>query len=179
VLHDELQCQLPQLLPRLWRFALRLTRDPAAAQDLVQRSCLRAIEHRSQRRPGSATLNWLFAVMLNSWLNEVDERQRCRESRLEHELAAPMLPAHRDDLSRTVLLGEIVDAVQLLPDEQRLVMLLVAVEGLSHAEAAEVLDVPIDTVMSRLSHARSMLGQWLLGSQVPARRVKAVGNEHQ
>jgi RNA polymerase sigma-70 factor (ECF subfamily) len=156
------------LLPRLWRFALRLTRDPADAEVLVERSCLQALGQRSQWRPGSAMLTWLFAIMYNAWINELRERQLRHISSLEadDERAAPMLLAHRDDPSQSVLSEEIVDAVQLLPEDQRVVVLLVAVEGLSYGEAAEVLDVPIGMVMSRWSLARKVLEQRLVSEAV-------------
>lgn len=167
-MNDEPQCHLPQLLPRLWRFALRLTRDPADAEVLVERSCLQALGQHSQWRAGSAMLTWLFAILHSIWLNELRARQLRHKSSLasDDERAAPLLPAHRDDPSQTVLFGEIVDAVELLPEDQRVVVLLVAVEGLSYGEAAEVLDVPIGMVMSRWSLARTVLEQRLISEAV-------------
>lgn len=163
-MNDEIQRQLPELLPRLWRFALRLTRDQSDAEDLLQRCCLRALERRWQWRPDSSMLSWLFAIMHSIWLNEVRARQRRRESHLDwdDEQVEMMLPSHIDDPSRTLLLRQILCAVEALPEAQRLVMLLVAVEGLSYREAATVLDVPIGTVMSRLSRARLTIGQRFL-----------------
>jgi DNA-directed RNA polymerase specialized sigma24 family protein len=68
---DPLQRDLPHPLPRLWRFALRLTRNPSDAEDLVQRCCVRALERRLQFCPGSAMLSWLFSIMHSIWLNEL------------------------------------------------------------------------------------------------------------
>jgi RNA polymerase sigma-70 factor, ECF subfamily len=164
-MQDELQRQLPHLLPRLWRFALRLTRNPHDAEDLVQRSCVRALERRAQWRPGTALLSWLFAIEHSIWLNELRSAQRRRTGSLDGE------PSLEDDErlvspSGNPELGlhyrQVVMAVEALPEAQRVVMLLVAVEGLSYREAADVLTVPIGTVMSRLSRARSTVGQRFL-----------------
>lgn len=161
MVNDELQQQLPQLLPRLWRFALRLTRDRSDAEDLLQRCCLRALERRWQWKPGSVLLSWLFAIMHTIWLNEVRTRQRRRESSLdwEGEWAEVASDFETTDPSRKALYRQVVEAVEMLPEAQRLVVMLVDVEGLSYKETAEVLSVPIGTVMSRLARARSTVGQ--------------------
>lgn len=160
-MNDELQRQLPQLLPRLWRFALRLTRDKTDAEDLVQRCCLRALERRWQWRPGSEMLSWLFSIMHSIWLNEIRARQRRRESSVawEDEWAEAMPAVHASDPSDTALCRQILQAVDALPEAQRLVMMLIAIEGLSYKEAAEVLSIPVGTVMSRLLRARTAVGQ--------------------
>ena len=72
---DELSTALPALLPRLWRFALRLAGDRHDAEDLVQRACIRALERRHQLQPGTATLSWMFSIVHSVWLNEVRARQ--------------------------------------------------------------------------------------------------------
>jgi RNA polymerase sigma-70 factor, ECF subfamily len=158
---DDLQRQLPPLLPRLWRFALRLTRHAADAEDLLQRSCLRALERRAQWQPGSALLSWVFAIMHSIWLNELRSAQRRRESALDwgDEFAETAAPLSLADPEHAMMCRQVVAAVQALPEAQRLVMLLVAVEGLSYREAADVLGVPIGTVMSRLARARVAVGQ--------------------
>jgi RNA polymerase sigma-70 factor, ECF subfamily len=157
---DELQTQLPHLLPRLWRFALRLTRSATDAEDLVQRSCLRALEKRAQWRPDSALLSWLFAIMHTVWLNELRSAQRRREG----SFAGGLEPDEFEDPSRSgdpeyqLMCKQIVQAVGALPEAQRVVMVLVAVEGFSYREAADIMDVPVGTVMSRLSRARMTIG---------------------
>lgn len=166
LVNDELQRQLPHLLPRLWRFALRLTRNQSDAEDLVQRCCLRALERRWQWRPGTAMLSWLFSIMHTIWLNEIRARQRRRESSLDWEDDSLALTAdlEADDPSKALLYRQVVEAVEMLPEAQRLVVMLVDVEGLSYKETAEVLAVPIGTVMSRLARARSTVGQRFLGA---------------
>jgi RNA polymerase sigma-70 factor (ECF subfamily) len=163
---DELQRELPHLLPRLWRFALRLAREPHDAQDLVQRTCLRALERRSQWQPGSALLSWLFAIEHSIWLNELRTPQRRRTASLDAE--DPWLETSQADGTYgsspevRVHYAQVVRAVEALPEAQRVVMLLVAVEGMSYREVADILAVPIGTVMSRLARARVAVGRQFL-----------------
>jgi RNA polymerase sigma-70 factor (ECF subfamily) len=162
---DELQSQLPRLVPRLWRFALRLTGNSHDAEDLVQRTCVRALERRAQWQAGSAMLSWLFAIEHSIWLNELRSAQRRRSASLHGESEGDEFdqfeaPAGNPELG--LHCRQVVQAVEALPDAQRSVMLLVAVEGLSYREAADVLGVPIGTVMSRLARARISVGQRFL-----------------
>jgi RNA polymerase sigma-70 factor, ECF subfamily len=158
---DPLQRDLPQMLPRLWRFALRLTRNTSDAEDLLQRCCVRALERRLQFRPGSAMLSWLFCIMHSIWLNELRSAQRRREASIQGAEVFDIedVAASSGDPEQGLWYRQVVGAVEQLPEAQRLVMLLVAVEGLSYGEAADVLNVPIGTVMSRLSRARLTIGE--------------------
>jgi RNA polymerase sigma-70 factor (ECF subfamily) len=146
---------------------MRLTRNRDDAEDLVQRCCLRALERRWQWRPGSAMLSWLYAIMHTIWLNEVRARQRRRESSLdwEDEWCESLSDFAAVDPSHRALYRQVVEAVELLPEAQRLVIMLVDVEGLSYKETAEVLAVPIGTVMSRLARARSTVGRRFLDAR--------------
>ena len=149
------------LLPRLWGFALRLAGDRHDAEDLVQRACVRALERRHQLQPGTATLSWLFSIVHSVWLNEVRARQIRSHGSIQwrEELADTVAdPAARNPETHA-LHRQVIAAVEKLPDAQRAVMLLVVVEGLSYLEVAEVLEVPIGTVMSRLAGARLMIGE--------------------
>ncbi|WP_322011723.1 RNA polymerase sigma factor [Paraburkholderia sp. J12] len=151
---------LPELLPRLWAFALRLTGDRQDAEDLVQRSCVRALERADQCRPGSSTLSWVFSIMHSTWINEL--RMRAVRTRAmvqwDDDLLAQVADPSAQTPEQNAIHGQILGAVLALPEKQRVVMLLVAVEGLSYSEAAEVLDVPIGTIMSRLYRARVAIG---------------------
>jgi RNA polymerase sigma-70 factor, ECF subfamily len=169
--NDTLQRDLPHLLPRLWRFALRLARDAHDAEDLVQRTCVRALERRAQWQPGTALLSWLFAIEHSIWLNELRTPQRRRTGSLDIE----SLPVDDEPMASAsgnpelqLHYRQVVTAVESLPQAQRVVMLLVAVEGLSYREAADILDVPIGTVMSRLSRARATVGQRFMDRSLPA-----------
>jgi RNA polymerase sigma-70 factor (ECF subfamily) len=159
---DHFQHQLPALLPRLWRFALRLTRHGGDAEDLVQRTCVRALERRAQWQPGSNLLSWLFAIEHSIWMNELRSAQRRRTASLDGDATAALLdeaPAPGGDPEQRLHYLQVVSAVELLPEAQRVVLVLVAVEGLSYREAADVLDIPIGTVMSRLARARCSIGE--------------------
>jgi RNA polymerase sigma-70 factor (ECF subfamily) len=165
---------LPPLLPRLWRFALRLAGDRHEAEDLVQRACVRALERRHQLRPGTATLSWMFSIVHSIWLNEVRARKIRSHGRIQWsegltEMVADQLAS---DPETSVLHQQIVSAVESLPDLQRAVMLLVAVEGMSYREAATVLEVPIGTVMSRLARARLTIGE-AFGNRPPQNKTGA------
>ncbi|MFC0408304.1 RNA polymerase sigma factor [Roseomonas elaeocarpi] len=150
--------ELRALLPQLRRFALHLTREPAAADDLVQAGLERALSRWSSRR-GEGTLRaWLFTILYRQFLNEQ------RRSRRFARLLAFFTGAEKDDPEQDTVSPEHValarsglEALDRLPVEQRALLLLVSVEGLSYREAAEALGVPIGTVMSRLSRARTAL----------------------
>ena len=156
---DGLSAELPALLPRLWRFALRLAGDRHDAEDLVQRACVRALERRSQLQPGTSTLSWLFSIVHSVWLNEVRARQIRSHGSMQwsEELADTVPDTGASNPEEYTLHQQVISAVEKLPDAQRTVMLLVAVEGLSYREAATVLDVPIGTVMSRIHRGRRAL----------------------
>jgi RNA polymerase sigma-70 factor (ECF subfamily) len=102
----------------------------------------------------------MFAIVHSTWIDEL--RARSRRNRSSTEWDDDMLETVADPAARTpeenAINNQIVNAVGQLPEAQRVVMLLVAVEGLSYSEAAEVLEVPIGTVMSRLSRARQTIG---------------------
>jgi RNA polymerase sigma-70 factor (ECF subfamily) len=157
---EDLPAILPSLLPRLWAFALRLSTNKHDAEDLVQRACVRALERRHQLQPETSALSWMFTIVHSLWISEIRSRRiRSRASmewddELMQSVADPLAVNPETDL----LHREILQAVDALPDAQRVIMLLVAVEGLSYRDAAQVLDVPLGTVMSRLSRARLTIG---------------------
>lgn len=157
---DELPALLPELLPRIWAFALRLTADRHDAEDLVQRACVRALERRHQWQPGTSALSWLFSIVHSIWIDEIRARQIRGRSRIEwsEALVETVADPAAADPSSDLLYRQVLSAVDALPDAQRVVMMLVAVEGLSYREAAEILEIPIGTVMSRLSRARLTIG---------------------
>jgi RNA polymerase sigma-70 factor (ECF subfamily) len=157
---DDLPALLPDLLPRLWAFALRLAADRHDAEDLVQRACVRALERRHQLQPDTSALSWMFSIVHSIWIDEIRARQIRGRSRIEwsEELVETVADPGAADPETGMLYRQILDAVESLPDAQRVVMLLIAVEGLSYREAAELLEIPIGTVMSRLSRARLSIG---------------------
>jgi RNA polymerase sigma-70 factor, ECF subfamily len=172
----DLSRMLPGMLPRLWAFALRISGDQHDAEDLVQRACVRALERADQLQADTAPLSWMFSIVHSTWINEL--RARSVRSRSSMEWDDDFLEMVADPAARTpeehVMNGQIVEAVQRLPEAQRVVMLLVAVEGLSYSEAAETLGVPIGTIMSRLSRARQAIGA-LFGERED-QKTKNTGN---
>jgi RNA polymerase sigma-70 factor (ECF subfamily) len=156
---------LPEMLPRLWAFALRISGNRHEAEDLVQRACIRALERSHQLQPGSSPLSWMFSIVHSTWIDELRARSVRSDSRVQWD--DRFLDSVADSAARTpetyVMNRQILSAVERLPEAQRVVILLVAVEGLSYSEAARILDVPIGTIMSRLSRARqairSLLGR--------------------
>ena len=167
---DEIASLLEPQIPALRRYAWALLRNDEAADDLVQDTLERAIGRWSQRRDGDLRA-WLFAIQRNLFLNGV----RQRKSRGAHvgeealiDLQAPGMSPESHAGLRDVLMG--LDA---LPEEQRSILLLVGVEDLSYEQAAQVLDIPLGTVMSRLSRARARLREFMEnGRSAALRRVK-------
>ncbi|MDM8355091.1 RNA polymerase sigma factor [Pandoraea communis] len=157
---QDLPSLLPGLLPRLWAFALRITGDHHDAEDLVQRACVHALERVPQWQPGTSALSWMYSIVHTTWINEIRARRvRSRGSLAWDDADVEAIPdlqaSTPEDLAS---FHQVFGAVDRLPEAQRFVVLLVAVEGLSYQEAALVLDVPIGTVMSRLSRARRTIG---------------------
>jgi len=156
--------ELARLIPALRRYARGLESDRAAADDMVQDCLELALDRGGQFRGGNLAA-WVFAILSNLG------RSRYRAQRR----APAMLPlaevadAGSDPAARIA----IFKALETLPDEQRRALLLTAVEGFSYREVADMLQVPVGTVMSRIWRARSALAKSLGGSSpVPFRRVK-------
>ena len=143
-----------QLAP-LRRYALTLTRDETLAEDLVHDALVRAYERRATFRSGANLRTWLLAILHNTFVDRW--RQRNAEWRREAEisrLAETTAPAEQESRIR---LQQIAQAFQALPDEQRAVLPLVAIDGLPYNEAARALGIPVGTLMSRLGRARAAL----------------------
>ena len=146
--------QLRQVLPRLRRFAHWLTKGAGGADDLVQSTLERALSRWTSRRDQEALRAWLFSILYRLFL---DKRRRSRRyaAALEH-LQGGDEPA-QPSVEREVVAQSALEALEQLPPEQRSLLLWVSVEGLSYQEIADILEVPMGTVMSRLSRARAAL----------------------
>ncbi len=165
---EEVRAGLPALLPRLWRFGLALSRDGDLAEELTQAACVRALERARQFEPGSRLDRWLFAILRSIWLNELRARRTRRgEGHVPAEEALVFDGARQ--LEANILAARVLKEVAALPESQREAVFLVYVEGLTYREAAEIMEVPIGTVMSRLAAARLKLaGRGAGGSQAQA-----------
>jgi RNA polymerase sigma-70 factor, ECF subfamily len=151
----------------LRRYALVLTRDGDQAEDLVQEALLRAIAGAATWLPGADLRPWLLSIVHNTHVSR--RRRRLVEAAGAAELAAaggaavaPPVQLHRVELAQTVA------ALWGLPDDQREVLALVAIDGLSYKDAAEILGVPLGTLMSRLARARAALRRAVGGGDAAA-----------
>ena len=156
-------------LPALWRFSLQLTRDKHDAEDLVQRTCVRAMEQSLQYNDSGKLKSWLFRIAHNIWKNEL--RSRAVRQRGDMQVANPdgveasELGRYTSTPETRLEFQEVVRAVESLPEGQRLVAQLVCVSGFTYAETADILDVAVGTVMSRLARARVAIGEQFMDDE--------------
>ena len=151
---EQIRDQIVGLLPRLRRFARTLARHPQDADDLVQISIERALLRYQQWRPESRFESWMFGIIRNAWIDEARSRQRRNRVFLPEESGEHV----GDTADEAQVAGlSVQKALAALPEEQRMAVALVLIEGLSYKEAAEVLEVPIGTVTSRLARGREAL----------------------
>jgi len=143
-------------IPRLRRYARALLRDVDAADDLVQDSLERALTRLDNWRSGESPRRWLFTIMHHLFVDQFRRSKRRGEN--------TMLPLENNEaLSQPAVQfghaanGEVLNALQQIGEDRRAALLLVAVEGFSYAEAAQMLDIPAGTVMSRVSRGREEL----------------------
>ena len=152
-------------IPRLRRYARAMLGDRAAADDLVQDTLERAWSRLQQWRAGSDMRAWLFGIMHNLRIDQLRRPKLSTRSIDEDDFEPPARATQTDQLE----LRDIESALNLLPDEQREILLLVALEEMSYAEIASTLDIPVGTVMSRLSRGRERLRSIMNGEPTPAR----------
>jgi RNA polymerase sigma-70 factor, ECF subfamily len=157
------------LLDSLYAGALRMTRNPADAEDLVQDTMLRAYRAFDRFEPGTNLKAWLFRIMTNAYINTYRKKQRepkkVSQDEVEDFDLYRELKDHDPQLSETpetivldsLVDSDITDAIDALPEQFRLAVILSDVEDFSYAEMAEIMDVPLGTVMSRLHRGRKAL----------------------
>jgi len=151
---NSFDAQLRELMPRLRRFALSLTRHSSNADDLVQACLERALGTAAGKRPEGDLRAWLFTILYRQF---IDTHRRSRRYARMLEFFTGREDIAQPSTERTVIAQSTLAAFEQLSPEQRALMLWVSVEGLSYQEVAEILEVPIGTVMSRLSRARQAL----------------------
>jgi RNA polymerase sigma-70 factor (ECF subfamily) len=142
------------LLPRLRRLARALAGQTADADDLVQVVLERALSRAAQWRPDAALDKWVFAIARNVWRDEWRARSRAQNLFAPEEVGATVADASNTRLAQRL---ELAEAIATLPPDHREIVALVLVEGMSYGEAAELLEVPVGTVTSRLARARATL----------------------
>ena len=157
-------------IPRLRRYARALLGERHAADDLVQDTLERAWNKFHLWRPGSDLRAWLFAIMHNVFVNQV----RSKRSDIEKTMVELPVVAVRATQSDSLEVADVERALRALPEEQREVLVLVAIEEMTYDEVSRTLAIPIGTVMSRLSRARERMRRLIAGTQpvVPLKVVK-------
>lgn len=141
--------------PALRRYARSLTRDATAADDLVQDTIVLALQGEHSFRRESGLRGWLLSILHNRFIS--DRRQRQAEQLRRVRAAEGVDPFYKAPQEDVVRLAWLDQAIRALPEEQRAVLCLVAIDGVSYATASEALGVPLGTIMSRLSRARATL----------------------
>ena len=150
--------QLVTLLPRLRRFALSLTPDMSEADDLVQAACEHALSRRRQFKAGSRMDSWMFSIIHHLLIDETRamRRKKPHVSFDEGRFIATAMNGMKK-LEAKFQLQEVFSAMRRLGDNDRLVLSLVCIDGMSYKDAARTMQVPVGTVMSRLARARKKL----------------------
>ncbi|NIA72416.1 RNA polymerase sigma factor [Pelagibius litoralis] len=157
-MYDDIKSEMVALVPRLRRFGYSLSGSRDEGEDLVQTACLKALGKLDQFQPGTRLDSWMFRIVQTTWIDRVRSRSR------RAEVSDP------DDFARVsddgkgarvaegrMTLAKVRERMKALPEDQRAVLALVAIEGYSYKAAAEALEIPVGTVMSRLARARSKL----------------------
>jgi RNA polymerase sigma-70 factor (ECF subfamily) len=159
---DDIRPGLLALLPRLRRFAIALTGSATDADELVQGACERALKSGDQVRDHTRVDAWIYGIIRNLWVDELRSR---RIRRHEHIDTAAEIAGDdgRATTEGKLALADVRRALARLPEEQRAVLMLICVDGLSYRESADVLGIPLGTIMSRLSRGRQALNDLLNG----------------
>ncbi len=163
---EEVQRLLAGLVPRLRRFGVALTGSRADADDLVQMACERALQRSEQLRDHARIDGWLYGIMRHLWIDEIRARRVRRHAGLDE--AGEIAGATGAGAEGVVMLGTVRRCLQAMSADHRTILILVCVDGLSYREAAEVLAIPIGTVMSRLARARQELHTRLAAGEAGA-----------
>jgi len=172
---QDLNRELLELLPRLERFATSLTRNREEARDLVQDAALKVLHHGVPE--GANLKHWAFRVCKNVWIDSL-RRKRIRETP-SIEQGAIGLAGHdaREELEGRSQLRKTLELMAKLPQDQRLALSLVAIEGMSYREVASVMEVPIGTVMSRVARARASIARALEATEETGKETRN-GRDH-
>jgi RNA polymerase sigma-70 factor (ECF subfamily) len=159
---DDVRKEMVALLPRLRRFAYSLSGSLDEADDLVQAACERALARLGQFEPGSRLDSWMFRIVQTTWIDRLRSARRRKTTDDPEAVMNQSFDAriHEQTEARAAL-GIVREEIGRLPEEQRSVLALVAIDGMTYQEAADVLSIPIGTVMSRLARARRKLGEAL------------------
>jgi RNA polymerase sigma-70 factor (ECF subfamily) len=166
---DPFETEALAFLDALYRTGLRMTRSEAEAEDLVQETYIKTFRHRDQFTPGTNLKAWLFRILTNTFINQYRRKAARPETTELDDVEESILYRHMRDVSPgsaspdpeaelidNTLSSEVKEALEALPEKFRTTVLL-DVEGFSYKEIAQMLDIPIGTVMSRLHRGRKFL----------------------
>lgn len=152
--------ELESVIPRLRRYARSLTRDQHRGDDLVQDTLVRALDKLHLYQRGTNLLAWLFTIMRNLHINSL-RSAKWERAQAETQIEVPVPGLQISNLA----MRDLAQAMAKLPDDQRETVVLVAVEGMAYQDVAQIMQVPIGTVRSRLSRARDRLRHLVQGEQ--------------
>ncbi|MDF1598218.1 RNA polymerase sigma factor [Mesorhizobium sp. YIM 152430] len=165
--------QLIAFLPNMRRFALSLSRAPDIADDLVQQACERALANAASFEPGTRFDAWIFRIIRNLWIDRTRRQKTAGPSEDVYERQDLVGEDGQQVVDARQALTSVKEALDAMPEEQRAIVMLVCVDDLSYRDAAEVLGVPIGTVMSRLARARKRLAEMTGINPAPGRSTGA------
>ena len=154
---SEIQGRIVEMLPRLRRFAYALTGDRDRADDLVQEACVRALTNAAQWQPGTRLDSWMYRIAQNCWFDQM-RAKKVRGEVVDIDTFTHLVGSDgREIVEHRQSLAAVSAKLSELPRDQQLLVGLICIDGLSYKEAAEALELPIGTVMSRLARARAAL----------------------
>ena len=171
-LEQRFEAEAMPLIDQLYGGALRMTRNPQDAEDLVQETYLKAYKSFDSYKPGTNLKAWLYRIMTNTYINSYRKKQRQPQQSTTDEITdyqlyttsshdSTGLESAEVEALKNLPDGEIADAMNKLSDDYRMVVYYADVEGLAYKEIAEVMDIPLGTVMSRLHRGRKQLRELL------------------
>jgi RNA polymerase sigma-70 factor, ECF subfamily len=156
---DDIRLRMVSFLPRLRRFAHSLTRDQERSEDLVQETCARALARSDQWRPDTRLDSWMYRIAQNLWIDQM-RAEKVKGEIIDIAAAGDISGCDgRVVIESRLSLLELRKQIALLPADQRALLGLVCMDGLSYKDAAQALDSPEGTVMSRLARARRALNE--------------------
>ncbi len=154
---DRVRDGLEHIYPKLWRFAKLTAGNVTDAQDLLQDTCERAINKAHLYKPDGKLESWVYKIMRRLWLNTI----RSQNSRVDvnQKVDVETMTSDKVSMEKSVFVNQVLRLIETLPEAQRQTVYLVYVEGFKYAEAADILSVPVGTIMSRLSNARKQISE--------------------
>ncbi len=156
---DNFNQALLALMPRLKRYSKVLAITPESSDDLLQATLERALKKQQQWQQDTHLDRWLFTIMSSIWKNEIRSRVVRQGNGLSEDVDLLWDSSNENKRDRTFLYEQVFKEVMTLPENQREAIVLVYVEGIKYQEAADVLDIPLGTLMSRLARARVALAE--------------------